>query len=200
MKTLVAAFFLLCIAVQPSLAQSAFPALYRVAGVATDDALNIRATPSGSADVVGSFGPHQSGIEVVGADPSGKWFQVNTEEQTGWVAARFLQLEPGGDYLLARGINCFGTEPFWSLDLVQGATASFSRMGVEPLLFRAGLLSLGEGRRDRMIIGFGQGLAVLSAQQCSDGMSDRTYALDASVVLVEDGLKLHSGCCSIQPD
>lgn len=183
-----------------ALAQDIWPGLYSVSGVAGDDVLNIRSAPDGSSDIVGSFGPFQTDIEVTGSDASGKWLRVNTQEQSGWVAARFMTREEGGDYALGRTLNCFGTEPFWSLDVIQGATATFSRMGEDPQGFRAGLAKRGAGRTDKYILGFGQGLMVATLSECSDGMSDRLYAISADVVLVEQGLNLQSGCCSIQPE
>ncbi len=181
-------------------AQSGYPALHAVVGVAGDDVLNIRRDPSGSAPVIGSLGPHQTGVEVTGADDSGKWLRVNTQESSGWAAARFLERAETADYAFARALNCFGTEPFWSLDIVQGSKATLSRMDGQVLSFGSGLMRRGEGRTDRWLLGFGQGLLVAAQRSCGDGMSDRHYALDASVVLVEQGMTLYSGCCSIQPE
>lgn len=183
-----------------SWAQSGFPALFSVVDVAGDDVLNIRAEPTAQSDVIGSFGPHQTGVEVTGRDDTGKWFRVNTQEQSGWVSGRFLMQEESGDYAFARGINCFGTEPFWSLDMIQGTRATFSQMNGTMRTFGAGLVSRGEGGPDRYIVGFGDGLAILTQRACSDGMSDQVFGLDASVVLVDQGLFLFSGCCSIQAD
>ena len=181
-------------------AQDSWPGLYSVTGVASNDVLNIRTAPDASFDIIGSFGPYQTEIEVTGSDASGKWLRVNTQEQSGWVAARFMARDEGGDYALGRTLNCFGTEPFWSLDVIQGATATFSRMGEDPQGFRAGLAKRGAGRSDKYILGFGQGLMVASVAECSDGMSDRLYSISADVVMVEQGLNLQSGCCSIQPE
>ncbi|MEX0283964.1 MAG: SH3 domain-containing protein, partial [Paracoccaceae bacterium] len=136
----------------PVVAQTTFPALYDVTGVAADDVLNIRAEASGSSEVVGSLGSNQQEVEVVAADGSGKWLQVNTQERSGWVAARFMKARETGDYLLGRSVNCFGTEPFWSLDMIQGARATLSRQDADPLSFPAGLMSRGAGRTDRMIV------------------------------------------------
>lgn len=190
----------LLLAASGAWAQSGYPALFAVAGVAGDDVLNIRRGPSGDADIIGSFGPFQTGIEVTGADSTGKWLRVNTQEQTGWAAARFLERSEEGDYAFARGLNCFGAEPFWSLDMIQGTRTTLSLLGAAPKVYGAGLVSRGEGRPDRYIVGFGDGLVVLSQRSCSDGMSDLTFGLEASVVVVDQGLTLYSGCCSIQPD
>lgn len=200
MKQLFASALLCVFSAVMACAQAGFPALYDVTGVAADDVLNIRAEPSGSADILGEFGPHRTEVEVTGATADGRWLRVNTQEATGWVAARFLQRPDGGDFAFGRMLNCFGTEPFWSLDVIQGSRATFSRMDGATLSDGAGLLNIGQGRQDRFLLGFGQGLVVVTQAQCSDGMSDRLYALEASVVLVETGMTLYSGCCSIQPE
>lgn len=180
---------------------SEFPALYRVTGVAGNDVLNVRALPSADAGIVGDYGAQQAGVEVTGQSEDGKWLRVNTDEGLGWVAARFLEPEgEDGDYLISRTLNCFGTEPFWSLDVIQGARATFSLMSEEPQVFGAGLMRRAAGRTDRYLLGFGQGAAVVSRAECGDGMSDRAYALDASVLLVGESLTLYAGCCSIEPD
>lgn len=183
------------------IAQSEFPALFDVTGVAADDTLNVRQEPSGSAPVIGTFGPHRTGIEVTGQNDGGTWLRVNMHETAGWVSARFLARQTGtGDYAFARALNCFGTEPFWSLDIVQGANVTFSGQDGSVRTFAAGQIARGAGRLDRYVLGFGQGAVVLAQTMCSDGMSDRQFALEASVLIADQGLTLYTGCCSIQQD
>ncbi len=179
-----------------------FPRLYDVTGVAANDVLNIRAKPSGSSEIIGQLTPHQQNIEVVASDASGRWGLINVGERSGWVAFRFLHATTGNeDYALAPVLSCAGTEPFWWLDVVQGQSAEFSSQSGAAQSLPAGKISVGTGRTDRFLLGLGQSsVAVISREMCSDGMSDRDFALRIDLVTDADGQQtLLSGCCSIAP-
>ena len=97
----------------------ALPALYKVTGVSTGDVLNIRATPAATAPLVGVFADDANDIEVTDLSLTGSWAQVNTGEQSGWVAFRYLTRQPEVTVFagLPESLSCFGTEPFWNLRL-----------------------------------------------------------------------------------
>lgn len=184
----------------PASAQE-FPSLFDVTGVASNDVLNVRESPSAAAPIVGTLAPDARAVEVVGADPSGHWALVNVGETAGWASLAYLTEAPAsGDYLLERDLSCGGTEPFWSLDITQGAGARFNPMEGQAEDWPAGLVQMGAGRTDRFLIGLGDGrAAVLSRGYCSDGMSDLMYGLEINVLSHPGGLTLWNGCCSIAP-
>ena len=183
----------------PAAAQD-LPALFRVTGVATDDVLNIRSAPTASAPVIGSFAPHEIEIEVTGKDDSSKWASVNFGEATGWASLRYLTRQEGNpDYAIAQHFTCFGTEPFWSLQVTQGQRAVITLPDTHSTN-GAGLLQVASGRTDRFVLGIEGGhAAIIRRQSCDDGMSDFTYGLAADLLLEREGLTLLSGCCSITP-
>ena len=189
-----------------------WPALHDVIGVEADDVLNIRAEPSGSAPVIGTLLPDAVGVEVVGVNKSGAWGRVNTEEQSGWVSLRFLSRRAGQDY--GDPLNpksCFGTEPFWFVDLEIG-TDSFAWLSPEAEQTGAVIKRLtSHNQRDiqSMILRFNapaeaeplawnDGVMVMRPAACSDGMSDRSYGIHADLVVQRsDGSRLLSGCCTL---
>ncbi|WP_146347719.1 SH3 domain-containing protein [Phaeobacter marinintestinus] len=180
-------------------ARDLFPVLHDVSGVAANDVLNVRAAPSSGAPIVGTLAFDQTGVEVLDTDPSGKWGLVNVGEAAGWASLRYLQPRPDpGDYALAQDLQCFGTEPFWTLDLVQGQRATFSRMSEAPKAMPAGLLSTSGNRTDRFVVGLGQdAVLIVSRMACNDGMSDRQFGIEANLVSLAPGLALLTGCCTL---
>lgn len=188
-----------------------FPALYDVTGVAADDVLNIRSAPGASSPVIGSFAPDEAGIEVTAQDETGRWGRVNTGETAGWASLRYLQRQEQGDWLaLEEPLFCYGTEPFWSLN-IDIARARWSEAAGEELHFTILYPAPGRGHPGKSgfaaatlagtempvqpIVGF---TGVLTAQSCSDGMSDAAYGISLDILMQRDGTAaLYSGCCSL---
>ena len=181
------------------------PALYNVAGVASNDRLNIRTAPDAGSDIVGTLAFNRTNVEVIRTDGTGRWGQVNHAEATGWVSMRYLRRLPGQtDRTLPRPAACFGTEPFWSLDL-DPRNGRFHAMGEtpQPLTDRGGAAS------SNLIGRFAVGLtgpagshytAVIRRAACNDGMSDRAFGLDVDLLITGAGpARLYSGCCSLRP-
>jgi len=182
----------------PALAQERFPALYDVVGVATDDVLNVRAGPSASEPIIGTLAPDARNIEIV-ARPDGNWGRVNTGERAGWASMRYLARQPGQGWgMIPAALACFGTEPFWSLDITAGNTGFFATPEVTTPLTVTDRVA-GVARPDRFAImaegSEGDVTAIVSYEACNDGMSDRLYGM-ALDVLMEPGV-LYSGCCSL---
>ncbi|QDI77515.1 peptide-binding protein [Leisingera aquaemixtae] len=193
-----AALLWLAAAALPAAAQE-FPALYSVAGVAADDVLNIRSAPSASAEIIGTLAPDQAGVEVVAADGSGTWGLVNSGERSGWAALRYLTRASTEDGLaLPRRFSCFGTEPFWILNITQDGAADYATPGGHTRL-KAGrvLTSRNHGGHYLLPLEGGAG-AVIRRSACSDGMSDRTFGLSVDLFQL-DTPDLQSGCCSLAP-
>ncbi|QFS84532.1 Bacterial SH3 domain protein [Roseivivax sp. THAF40] len=175
------------------------PALYDVTGVAADDVLNVREGPSASSTQIGTLAPDASDIEVSAID--GGWGRVNTQERSGWASLSFLSRQAGQ---WAEGLpdpqTCFGTEPFWSLDISGDMFAfQFFDKGLQsgPITLR----TRASGRPDRFAFageaGAERAILVMGRAECSDGMSDRLYGLTADFLI---GDTLYSGCCSVAPD
>src|SRR5690606_1370999 len=144
--------------------------------------------PSTTSDVVGKISPKANNVEVVAQTEDGKWSKVNSGESSGWVSSKFLTLQSGTWKLgaLPKGMICSGTEPFWSVDAPDGKL-SFRPMDGKTLeLEQAQILDRNfEGDRNRVIIanaGDQTVTAVIQQNQCSDGMSDRSFGLSSTFV------------------
>ncbi|HMQ40483.1 MAG TPA: SH3 domain-containing protein [Paracoccus sp. (in: a-proteobacteria)] len=182
------------------------PTLFDVAGVAADDILNIRAAPSVSAPVIGVLASDATGVEVTAQDASGRWGQVNAGERAGWVAMRFLNYR--SDVWQAgtvpEGFSCAGTEPFWGFRLVQGGLV-WEEPDHRITLSGAQILDSGVFRDPSRAILVEDDhdllMASVTPKQCSDGMSDMAYGLEATVILQsrDQPARMYRGCCRIAP-
>ncbi len=102
---------------------------------------------------------------------------------------------------LPAGLTCGGTEPFWSFaqkgdGLVwwtpEGETAYPGLHVLDTGVFRSPRRAVVAGSGGQMLT------ATMSPAQCSDGMSDMAFGLEAMVVLQGgDGPQLYTGCCRI---
>ncbi len=200
---------------QPShAAEDGWPALYDVSGVVAGDVLNIRERPDAASPIVGTLGPDTKDVEVIRANDDGTWGLVNTGERSGWASLSYLARQDGQAGGMPPIRQCFGTEPFWTLDhegaelrlstmdgpaldgLVSGRFASRSRP--DRFVYRGYLRSEDAGPLEITLS--------LRLEACNDGMSDREYGIDIDMLVrdgdAEDGLRrpfLYSGCCSIRP-
>lgn len=180
--------------------EATFPGLADVTGVAADDVLNIRAEPSASAAIIGSFAPDAAGIEVV--ETRNGWLRVALPETSGWISGRFATMrrdlwQPDA---VPAGLACHGTEPFWSLTL-DGAAAQFSTPAAATRHEGLRIFSPFDGAENPRRAITADGLVALvtpAPQLCSDGMSDARFGLDVDLVTGsgEDARYLR-GCCSI---
>lgn len=190
---------LLCLLAGAALADPRFPALYDVTGVAADDRLNLRAAPSADAPRLGDLAPDAVGVEAVNIDETGRWLRIGQGEISGWAAARYLRPHPIDPSLhMSRRLSCGGTEPFWNLAVTQGDTARLSQFGGSEDTLPAAPLRPSANRTDRFFLNLGpRHSAILLAQSCSDGMSDRVYGLEINLVI--DNVEVLSGCCTLLP-
>lgn len=198
----------LSLPLHPALATTEYmlPSLFDVAGVAADDVLNIREAPSARARIVAELPPDARNIEVVGYDASGKWARINAGEKTGWVALRFLQyrVDVWEPRTLPPSLHCLGNEPFWSLE-VSGETLVYSTPDVPRTVFDLeAAADTGRFRDPRRALTASTGRLSMTASivpmACSDGVSDRAYGLDATILFHRSGgTEMLTGCCSIAP-
>lgn len=188
-------------------AQDHLPGLFDVTVVETWDKLNVREAPDGNAKIIGRLASTAKGVELLERDASGKWGRVNVGEASGWVALRFLkpQATVWKPAELPLSLRCSGTEPFWSVKTVQKGLV-FSEPGEpERQLSLRKVMDRGiEGEPVRGIIAGddnGRLTAFVRPEQCSDGMSDRHYALAVAVILdgQEQPSRMLTGCCTIAP-
>lgn len=182
------------------------PALYRVTGVAADDVLNVRAEPDAGAERIGALPPAAAGVEVVELAAGRRWGRVNLAGTSGWVSMRYMAHEGGPDWRsLAAPLSCFGTEPFWGLDIAAGAAeASYSGLVIAPRALGPaevwpgpifGAPSVG------LLFGGQAGFAAIRGETCDDGMSDKLYGLSILLFLRdrgEGGAGGLSGCCTLE--
>ncbi len=186
----------------PTAAWAEWPALFDVTNVASDDVLNVRVEPSADAPILGKLGPAETGVEIIAANADGTWGLLNTGEGSGWASLAFLERQPGQwEEGFPRVTQCFGTEPFWSLDLAQEIPV-FDQAGLGETLLTVAEETASVNRTDRQAItlegNLGQATVVISASSCSDGMSDRAYGLTGDIVMPgEDGVYFVSGCCTL---
>lgn len=181
-----------------------FPALYDVSGVAADDVLNLREAPSADGALVGMLAPDQTDVEVNGVSDDGRWARVNANEQSGWASLRYLTRTKDYPFLPMAHLNCYGTEPFWSLDKPQTGPITLSVLGAEFETWQFVSAHKSTNRIDRFSVTARQAdeLAVLTLErrQCSDGMSDQVFGIAADFIRPGTEQNVHlSGCCSIQP-
>ena len=220
------AFTALLAAPGAAAAEGALPAFHGVAGVAADDALNLRSAPDPAAEVVGALGPDTTDVEVVAIAPApsgAPWARVALPEGGGWAAARFLvrQDRPEPDAGWLPPLSCSGTEPFWSLDLGTGEIAGLAMdgRGPAPVFVTRRTRSANDTRShgltarwdgpdgDPATFGITGApvTGVIRRAACSDGMSDRPYglAVDLMVGTLGDGGRADiahlSGCCRLAP-
>lgn len=189
-------------------AAQVLPALYDVAGVASNDVLNIRSAADASSPVMGALPPDAKAVEVVALSADGKWAQINAGEGAGWVALRFLHKQDRPDWFaLEHGLHCAGTEPFWALS-------------VDPVTLSAQITTPEEEGPEMDVTGTwpgsvfhltaavqyssadASGMAVLRGQACSDGMSDQSFGISVDLFQSarpnQTAQTLH-GCCRLVP-
>lgn len=196
---------LVCGAPLMAAAQDYLPNLFDVTVVETWDTLNVRTLPEAGSKVVATLPATAKGIELIRRDATEKWGLVNRGETSGWVALRFLKAQPS--VWKAEGLPpvlaCMGTEPFWSLKKANdGLIFSQPDTPDRPLKLHHVLNRGIEGDPTRGLIAgddAGRVTAFMRPAQCSDGMSDRGYALAVSVIFdgADGASRMVSGCCSI---
>jgi uncharacterized membrane protein len=180
------------------------PALHDVTGVADDDVLNVRQGPSAADAIIGTLAPDAENVEVTALNDAGTWGRVNTQERSGWASMAFLARQPGQDAdTLPVPMRCFGTEPFWSLEVTDGGL-TFDGLGMDPVETSLATRTASRGIPGRYgFAGWGAketaGMhGIVRREECSDGMSDRLYGLSLDLLLSSGGgLSQYAGCCSL---
>ena len=177
-----------------------FPAAYIVTDVASDDVLNIRATPDASSDILGELGPYSINVEVLEVSEDTRWGRISTGEGNGWVAMRYLTASnhaPANE--VPRPMSCFGTEPFWALQMLargdEYELAGDGNRALTPLkeviAYQGYAVVFEEGPTLNRTL-------MITRGWCSDGMSDRDYGWQATLLNeTPEGDSLLFGCCTL---
>jgi uncharacterized membrane protein len=125
---------------------------------------------------------------------------------SGWVALRYLAYQAGvwSPGTLPPTLQCLGNEPFWSFRPRDGNLVFSTPDAPERAMRIEQVLSTGMFRDPRRAVTaegeMGRMTAVMVPVACSDGMSDRGYGLDVTVILEGRGTpQMLTGCCSIAP-
>jgi uncharacterized membrane protein len=183
------------------------PALYDAQGAVGGPALDLRAEPDAAAEILGSLPADARGIEVVALSEDGAWGLVGQGEGGGWLAMEGLSRQPDQSpwWQLRAPLRCLGTEPFWSLS-ISAAAGSGTFNTPEPPALDLQTQSVWPGsdwmRTAGVTLSGGDATAtlVLTGGACSDGMSDRTYGIAATLLLSGGpigGDTPLTGCCTL---
>ncbi len=176
----------------------AWPALYDVIGIESNDVLNVRAGPNAATEVIGTLEFDATGIEVIRPDDDFEWGLVNMGETAGWASLRYLVPQPGqwhGYY--PDFASCGGTEPFWSLTRADGQI-KLARFDDNDILAQLEWEASSPNHRERHAFRAGGMTGVLSLQACNDGMSDMEFGIELNLTLDSEST-LYNGCCSLSP-
>lgn len=190
---------------QPTAMPVNAPAWVRVDGVAEDDRLNVRAEPDASSAIVDTLFPEQGPLEIVAtrqSDGGSQWGLIAAGEGSGWINLDFtapIDLVTVEDSPVPMGTVCHGTEPFWSLGLA-GNEAVFSNFEVENQTYTINESESAMSRPYPWMFGLEHGgVALVTPEQCSDGMSDMPYAWSVLLVIHDEtGHALYEGCCRLE--
>lgn len=204
MKKLILSLFLVFLGHAVAAQVHDYPALYRVTGVAATDVLNVRSGPGVNHQIIGSFAPNQTHVEVVGTTEDRRWGRVIIGETSGWSSMRFLsRMGPDWNAGLPAPLFCHGTEPFWSYERLIGG-GNFNSVALaapEPFAeLWSGTASARGPQAFGMVLDSGNSrmTAFIRRGICSDGMSDRDYGIIAHFLRTSpQGSELLEGCCSL---
>lgn len=191
------------------LSAQGLPALYDVTGVAAYDVLNVRAQPIESGELLDRLAPDAQAIEITALAKNGTWGRLNLGERSGWVSMRFMTKQDRLPWTNMSGnILCYGTEPDWGLAIhgeQKKMTFTSTFTDIDDNDFK--IIESSTANQIPGVVGIvmegaeGSGFATITATECSDGMSDRSFGLSSSI-FIRDNQKVllgYSGCCSVLP-
>ncbi len=180
---------------------------YDVTNVATDDQLNVRATPSATAEKVGTLAFDAKAIAATGASRQvgrSTWLEIIVEGRKGWVNAAYVAPTRTPSSLFREPLVCSGTEPFWALQL-DNRSGDFDSLaeGKSVIDFQTSRSAHGVPIIWSLKGSTGPAHSPVFAlleetNQCSDGMSDLTYQYSIRID-IEDG-PFYAGCCNPHPE
>lgn len=176
------------------------PAVFSVINVAANDVLWVRNAPDAASAPVTNLQPNAP-VSVLEFINNG-WAKVTIGQNVGYVKASYLTA--GGGVTTSTGmqlgLNCNGAEPFWNLQIAADRTMTFRGMGESPQVSSLQSASPApSGTYPFQFTDSGQLSGTLSAQICSDGMSDITYPWKILLnAPMSSSMLALSGCCTLQ--
>ena len=184
----------------PQQSNIALPAVFSVINVASGDVLWVRNGPNAGAAPVTNLQPNAP-VSVLEFTNNG-WAKVTIGQNIGYVKASYLT--QGGGVVtsdgMQLGLNCNGAEPFWNMQIATDRTITYTAMGGAPLV--SSLQSANASQSGPYPFQFsdgGQLSGTLSAQVCSDGMSDIIYPWKILLSAPMSGsMRALNGCCTLQ--
>jgi len=180
--------------------------IYDVTNVATDDELNVRATPSATAQKVGTLAFNAKAIAATGTSRQvgrATWLEIIFQGRKGWINAAYVTPARAPSSLFREPLACSGTEPFWALQL-DDRSGDFDSLaeGKSVIAFHTARSAHGVPILWSLKGSTGPAHSPVFAlleetNQCSDGMSDLTYRYSIRID-IEDG-PFYAGCCNPHP-
>lgn len=173
---------------------------YAVTGVASNDTLNVRTAPDSGAPVIGALAHDASPVEIIRTEDG--WGMFPAGEYRGWVSMRYLRPidQPMiGDTRVPEGLQCTGTEPFWSVTLnTNGAIAN--QIGwPEDRIYQLTSAARSQNSYMTSLIMFDEGFALIVPARCSDGMSDAEFGWSGYFLLGgSERSAVLDGCCALR--
>lgn len=185
-----------------------FPRYARVTGVSANDTLKVRAEPRAQGRELGELRPDVALIETLETNADGSWTRILWQGDNAWVNSRFLAAVEPARIPGARppvGLQCSGTEPFWSLRVQDERTLVYATPDLQPQGLALASVSPARSGGATLLTAHSAGpnriSTIIAPAQCSDGMSDATYGWRADVILSSEGSgappSLFSGCCRL---
>jgi len=173
---------------------------YAVSGVGPDDVLNVRAGPSASAPVIGSMEAGAAPVEIVRTENG--WGMFPAGEVSGWVSMDYLTPidQPMiGATAVPEGLWCVGTEPFWVVTVNTGGVIVSHQNWDHDRAYDVNLDQSAADAGRVSTLSLEDGSAVITPEQCSDGMSDAEFGWSGDFVLGGGPLPaVLNGCCALQ--
>ena len=174
----------------------------------TTRSTSLLSAPDDAAPTIDRFG---AGLGPIEATPlysvdGARFARIALGEGDGWIVLRDLapiDHPTIGETSLPAGLQCLGTEPFWSLVFDDQSGAVFEAPErIEPTRFgiEQSLAAQARGGQPAALFlsaaEIGEATAFIAASSCSDGMSDRTHPWLAGLILEDPGgRRLLEGCC-----
>ncbi len=202
----IVSIFLMLISAQAYSHTLFIPRAYKVSGISAEDVLNVRAAPSARSTDLGDLHAGFAPVEILELDETGQWGRLTWQDTDGWVAMRYLEqvrLPTIGNTSLPVGLQCVGTEPFWSMSLETSNTLQLSLHPDTALdaTVESAVSSINYLDFPVAIIANVDDLnitTIINPLTCNDGMSDKQYGWEVDVLTTTGNTStLVSGCCSM---
>jgi uncharacterized protein YgiM (DUF1202 family) len=161
--------------------------IMQVVDVPAGDTLNIRQGPNASSVDIGDIAPDAQ-VEVLGFNMERSWARVLYQNQTGWVAARYLAASEVPKAAIGANvvISIKANDPDGGLVVRGAAGTSSARLGVLPDASQVHVIQFG-GNGDWAMIAFEAGVGWVSSAYLSSMTSSSALTPSARPSVAPDG-------------